>query len=140
MLRVVIDTNIWISAALSQAGAPARLVDWVLAHGRPVFSQATFAELELRLWRPKFDRYLSMEFRQRILHDVNTASMWVDELATATEKYCRDSDDDKFIYTALAAEAPWLVTGDRDLLDIPAIANLRILSPTDALKLPAFRL
>ncbi len=138
MLRVVIDTNVWISAALSQAGAPAQLVDRVLAHGRPVFSQATFAELEIRLWRPKFDRHLSMEFRQRILHDLNTAAMWVEVPATATEKFCRDSDDDKFIHTALAAEVPWLVTGDRDLLDVPAIANLRILSPADALKLPAF--
>lgn len=40
----------------------------------PVFSAATFAELEARLWKPKFDRYLSMEIRRAILHDVNAAA------------------------------------------------------------------
>ena len=62
--RVVIDTNVWLSAALSPAGAPSQVVRRVLAHGVPVFSDATFAELKTRIWKPKFDRYLSMEARQ----------------------------------------------------------------------------
>jgi putative PIN family toxin of toxin-antitoxin system len=52
--RVVIDTNVWLSAALSANGAPARVVRRVLAHGIPVFSEATFAELNTRIWKPKF--------------------------------------------------------------------------------------
>lgn len=98
--RVVIDTNVWISAALSKTGAPARLVRHVLDHGLPVFSSATFAELEARLWRPKFDRYLSMELRQRILHDLNAAAYWVEiPSGVASQTYCRDADDDKFIHS-----------------------------------------
>ena len=138
-LRVVIDTNLWISAALARQGAPARLVRHVLAHGLPVFSPLTFAEIETRLWRPKFDRYLSMELRRRILHDLNAAALWVEIPAQlASQRYCRDADDDKFIHTALAAQAGWLVTGDQDLLDMAAIPNLRILSPVAALRLRAF--
>ncbi len=138
-LGVVIDTNVWISAALSQQGAPARLVRHVLEHGRPVFSSATFAELEARFWRPKFDRYLSMELRQRILHDLNAAAHWVDVPAgIAAQRFCRDADDDKFIQAALAAGAPWLVTGDQDLLDAPKVPGLRILAPAAALRQPAF--
>ena len=38
----------------------------MLSNGIPVFSAATFAELETRLWKPKFDRYLSMESRRAI--------------------------------------------------------------------------
>ena len=53
-LRTVIDSNVWISAALSPSGSPARLVHHVLEHGLPVFSPQTFAELETRLWKPKF--------------------------------------------------------------------------------------
>ena len=132
--KVVVDTNIWISAALSPNGAPAQLVRRVLADGLPVFSSATFAELEVRLWRPKFDRYLSMESRRHILSDLRSAAHWIDvspEISAVS--HCRDADDDKFIHAALAAGALWLVTGDRDLLAVPAMAELTILKASDAL-------
>lgn len=137
--RVVVDTNVWISAALSKTGAPAQLVRHVLEVGMPVFSAVTFAELEARLWKPKFDRYLSMEIRRRILHDADAAAHWVNIPAPiAAQRYCRDEDDDKFIHTALAASAPWLVTGDQDLLVIRAELAVRILAPAEALQLANF--
>jgi putative PIN family toxin of toxin-antitoxin system len=73
-LRVVVDTHVWISAALSKAGSPALLVRYVLANGQPVFSASTFDELQTRLWKPKFDRYLSMELRKSILHDLSASA------------------------------------------------------------------
>ena len=138
-LPVVIDTNVWISGMLTKTGAPTQLLRHVIAHGFPVFSFATFAELESRLWRPKFDRYLSMEYRRRLLHDINAVANWVDiRPEIASQHYCRDVDDDKFIHTALSANAGWLVTGDQDLLDVPLVPGLRILSPAEALQLPEF--
>jgi len=137
--RVVIDTNVWISAALSKAGVPAQVVQRVLEFGMPVFSAATFAELEARLWKPKFDRYLSMDLRRRILHDANAAAHWVDiPESVALQRYCRDADDDKFIHTALAATASWLVTGDQDLLVVRADLGVRIIAPAEALQLDDF--
>lgn len=136
---VVIDSNVWISAALSRTGAPALLVRHVLERGLPVFSPDTFAEFETRLWLPKFDRYVSMELRQRILHDLNASAYWVDvPPEIAAKHYCRDASDDKFIHTALAAQAPWLVTGDQDLLDVPKVPDLRILTPAEAMQEPGF--
>ena len=44
--RVVIDSNVWLSAALSPAGTPSQVLRRVLAYGVPVFSAPTFAELE----------------------------------------------------------------------------------------------
>ena len=132
--RVVLDTNIWLSAATSKSGTPAQVVRRVLQNGVPVFSKATFAELKARLWKPKFDRYLSMETRRAILHDANAVAHWVDipaELAAKT--YSRDPDDDKFIHTALAASAAWLVTGDQDLLVIEMPLPVRILTAGEAL-------
>ena len=132
--KVVLDTNIWISAALSPGGAPAQVVRRVLADGLPVFSASTFAELEARLWRPKFDRYLSMESRRKILGDLQSAAHWVEALPPiAAVSYCRDADDDKFIHAALAAGAKWLVTGDTDLLAVPAMRAITILTANDAL-------
>lgn len=129
-----------MSAALAPCGTPAELVDLVLDGWRLVFSQATFAELESRIWRPKFDRYLPMERRKQILHELNSVSLWVDvPPEIASKGYCRDADDDKFIHAALAAGANWLITGDKDLLEVAPIAGLRILTPVDALQLAEFR-
>ena len=138
--RVVIDTNVWISAALSVNGVPAQVVHRVLRDGLPVFSNATFAELELRLWKPKFDPYLSLEIRRAILRDAKAVAEWVNpQLAFTAITHCRDPNDDKFIHAALAANAPWLVSGDQDLLVLAfgfesSASTLRIVSPSIALQ------
>ncbi|WP_177169027.1 putative toxin-antitoxin system toxin component, PIN family [Allochromatium warmingii] len=107
----------------------------VLEIGRPIFSSETFSELETRLLRPKFDRYISSEHRQKIICDLSAFAEWVEIPShLVTKTYCRDPDDDKFIQTALAAQVPWLVSGDRDLLDAPALPELRILTAIDALE------
>lgn len=131
-LRLVIDSNVLISAALSSQGAPAALVRWVLAQHRLVFSQATFEELRTRLYRPKFDRYISLENRERLLHDFSASADWV-ELAEVGH-YCCDRDDDKFIETARAANASYLISGDKDLLEADAPDGLQILTAAQALE------
>ena len=103
----------------------------VLERGALVFSQPTFNELKTRLYRPKFDRYTSLELREAVLHDLSAAARWVE--IGEPGRYCRDRSDDMFIETALAARAGVLVSGDQDLLDAPAIAGLRILTPQQAL-------
>lgn len=130
--RQVIDTNVLISAALLQDSVPARLLRRVLQNGRIVFSRATFTELESRLWRPKFDRYVSMENRRLLLHDLSSVADWA-EPALAS-RHSRDADDDKFVHLALASGAPWLISGDRDLLDLRRIEGVRVLSPASALR------
>lgn len=114
-----------MSAALSARGMPARLVQFALEHHQLVFSQATFDELQTRLYRPKFDPYVSVELRQRLLHDFSASAHWV-EIAQP-KQYCRDPDDDKFIDTALQAQASLLISGDGDLLEAPEVAGLQIL-------------
>ena len=46
----------------------------------------------------------------------------------ATMGVCRDPDDEKFIDCFLAAKADWLVSGDRDLLELED-RRVRVLSP-----------
>jgi putative PIN family toxin of toxin-antitoxin system len=132
--RVVVDTNFWLSAALSPRGTPAKAIAQVLASGIAVFSEATFAELQNRIWKPKFDRYLTMEVRQGILHDARAYGLWVEvPEATSSHRFSREGDDDKSIHTALTASAAWLVTGDQDQLVIEGDIGVRIVTPADAL-------
>lgn len=131
----VIDTNVWISAALSRQGAPAKLVQHVLSAGKPVFSPDTYAELETRMWKPKFDPYLSVELRHAILHDAAGAAVWVevpDQIAAQT--FSRDVSDDKFVHAVLASGAAYLVSGDADLLEMPRLSRPTVLSPRDVLR------
>lgn len=137
--RVVIDTNVWLSAALSPAGPPSQVVRQVLSAGVPVFSDATFVELEARIWKPKFDRYLSMEARRGILHDARALAHWVGvPVDMAAQRFSRDRDDDKFIHAALIGSALWLVTGDQDLLMIEGDLGVRIVAPAQVMLMDTF--
>ena len=133
-LRVVIDTNVWISAALIPTGTPARLVHHVLAHGVPVLTQQTFEELRTRLHKPKFDRYISLEQRQALLRDLQACALWVEVPAAISQQtFSRDPDDDAFVHAALAGRAHWLVTGDADLLNVTQPLPFTIATPAVAL-------
>lgn len=132
--KVVVDTNVLLSAALSPRGAPAELVDILLAEGQMVFSPTTFAELESRIWKPKFDRYLPIEHRNSILHALGACALWVDiPEAIFGQSFSRDAKDDVFIHAALAAGATRLVSGDDDLLCLHPLGALHIVTPRAAL-------
>ena len=44
---------------------------------------------------------------------------------------CRDADDDKCLACALAAEAKYVVSGDRDLLAISPYRGVTVVRPRD---------
>ena len=132
--RVVLDTNVWLSAALSPNGAPTQVVRAALLQEVAVFSESTFAELETRIWKPKFDRHISMEARKAILRDAQAAALWGEIPSERADlRWSSDVDDDVFIQTALAAKASWLETGDDDLLSVPPIEALKVVTPAQAL-------
>ena len=129
----VLDTNVLISAALSTSAPPARVTLWVIENARLIFSPATFDELRTRIWRPKFDRYLNIERRNAIIRDFSAIADWVEIDPRRATVASRDRDDDMFIHTALAGSARWLVSGDRDLLEIGAVENVNIVTSADML-------
>jgi putative PIN family toxin of toxin-antitoxin system len=133
-LRLVIDTNVWISAALIPTGTPAKLVHHVLAHGVPVLTPQTFEELRTRLHKPKFDRYISLDQRHALLRDLQACALWVEvPIAISEQTFSRDPDDDAFVHAALAGQAHWLVTGDADLLSVTQPLPFTIATPAVAL-------
>ena len=130
--RVVLDTNVLISAALQPNGVPRAVVDAIRAvHGVLLFSDETFDELRTRLRRLKFDRYVSHRGRSVFLAQLEAVSERVS--IAGTKLGCRDPEDDKLLETALIGEADCIVTGDQDLQVMSPFQNIPILSPTDFL-------
>ena len=129
----VIDTNLLISRLLAPRGVAAQAVDCALREGVLLVSDATLAELVEVLWRPKFDRYLTREERQRFL----TLLAGVTRRVHITRQFdvCRDPRDNKFLDVAFNGQANALVTGDQDLLVLGEFHGLPIVTAADFLNL-----
>jgi putative PIN family toxin of toxin-antitoxin system len=126
--RWVLDTNTLISRLLLPGGTAARAVDQALALGVPLVSDDTLAELAEVLSRPRFDRWVTVQERQRFLQLLLGVARRVP--ITHRVRACRDPKDDKFLHVALNGGTEAIVTGDRDLLALDPFHGVRILSPT----------
>ncbi len=62
-VRVVMDTNVVVSAALLPRSMPRQAFDRALEHGTLLMSSATVAELNDVLRRPRFDTYVHEDER-----------------------------------------------------------------------------
>ena len=116
--RVVIDTNLVLSALVFGGGVPGALrLAWQQGRCTPLVSKATAAELIRVLAYPKFR--LGTEEQEHLLADYlpYCASVRLPARPPATPP-CRDPFDVPFLQLALAGKAAYLVTGDRDLLSL----------------------
>lgn len=125
--RVVLDTNVLISAALSPYGKPFACLAWVLDNATLITSRELLDELDTRLARPKFSKYLNDPQRRAFVADLALASAMVE--VRGVIKVCRDPDDDKLLEMAIAGGADCLVTGDQDLLILNPFRGVPVLTP-----------
>jgi putative PIN family toxin of toxin-antitoxin system len=131
--KVVLDTNILVSALLFK-GELAAIVDlWEKGKIMPVLSKETFAEFKTVLEYPKFS--LTVQEIKVIVEEEMLPYFEVIEVADNIRGICRDADDDKFIACAVSASADFIVTGDRDLLDMVKYKSIRIVSASVFLKM-----
>lgn len=125
--RVVIDTNVLISGALSSTSQPARALEKAITNGQLLASTATLRELMEKLLSPKFDPYVTREQRERLLLRVAPLTEIVEILQTV--RASRDPKDDKFLDVAVNGRADVIVTGDGDLLELNPFRGIAILTP-----------
>lgn len=126
--RLVVDTNVLISATLRPHGQPRRVLERARSiNGALLFCDETFDELRSRLGRSKFDAYVSRGARAVFLAQLTMVAEWVS--IAGGKLGCRDPDDDKLLETALAGGADCLVTGDRDLLEMDPFRGIPALTP-----------
>ena len=125
--RVVLDTNVLISAALSSLGKSFACLSWVLDNAALIFSRELLDELESRLARPKFSKYVDESRRRAFVADVALSAIQVE--LSGLLRVCRDPDDDKLLEIAVVGRADCLVTGDQDLLILHPFQHIPILTP-----------
>ena len=133
MIRVVIDTNILVSALLQPSGLPAQV--FVLALSGSIqlcVSGEVYAEYEEVMRRPKFNR--SEAVIEQTLRAIRQNGFWIKPAEKI--RSCSDPDDDIFLECSQAARAHYLVTGN--LKHFPANwANTQIVTARQFLNIVA---
>jgi putative PIN family toxin of toxin-antitoxin system len=119
-LRAVLDPNVLISALLSPAGTPARLLAaWLGGAFELVVSPALLAELGRALRYPKIrDRVTASEARELVALLRRHATV-VDDPSSPPPVRSADPGDDYLLALAAISRAV-LVSGDRHLLELGA--------------------
>ena len=124
---IVIDTGVWVSAAIRPQSVPALALERALLHYEVCVSPATLAELQTVLLRPKFERYAFITARQAFVDGLSLHLRRVE--VTQQVKECIDPKDDKFLALALAVSAEMIVASDPHLTQMHPWRAIPILPP-----------
>jgi putative PIN family toxin of toxin-antitoxin system len=137
-IPVVFDTNLFISRFLRRKknSVTQRIFNLWLTHRR----------LQLIISQPILDEYLGvLEMLGAAPPKLASLANYLSTAQTVTQvnlgkrfSLSRDADDNKFLDTAHAGKAKFLITRDNDLLDIPKTTlrglRFRIVSPVELLQ------
>jgi len=130
-MRIVLDTNVLVSA-IFWGGAPHRVLEmWVHDRIEVVVSKEILAE---------YDRVISQLARKEGQdHLAHHWLMFIGQYTTiitarSPVKVCRDPDDNKYLACAVDGDADFIVSGDRDLLVLKEFIGIPILTPRQFLE------
>ena len=126
MIRVVVDTNIFVSSFFG--GNPRKVIDlWksgqiLLCLSRPIIDE--YVDV-LRRMGLQDERELE-ELLNLFAHGFNVVYTTKTPKLNVVEK---DPDDDKFIECAVALDSKFIISGDRALREIEEYMDIKIQSP-----------
>jgi putative PIN family toxin of toxin-antitoxin system len=131
-MNVLVDTNVVVSAVIRD-GLPRRVVEEIAGHDDWFWIVTDDIEKEYRevLARPKFN--IQPEIQQSFTNFIEIVTIRVQPVTPPP--FPRDPKDEMFIGAALASNADYLITGDKDLLDLQRLSSTQILSPADFARL-----
>jgi putative PIN family toxin of toxin-antitoxin system len=140
-VRVVLDTNIWVSAGIDWEGLPARIV-WAFREGRftLVTSEPLLEELVDVLTRPRILERIGLTSAEIVALVAFIRERAVIVPVLGEVRLCRDPDDDAVIETALLGHADVVVSRDEDLtrdwevVEPLAQAGVRVLTVSEFLR------
>lgn len=128
-MRVVVDTNVLVSALLKEDSVPARALDRLLEQAIVLLDPRLVAEYEAVLQRPKFAR-IEPARREALLARIRAAGEHLVEVPPYAGEMA-DPDDRAFLEVALAGKADAIITGN--MRDYPGNLGFEVLPPATAL-------
>lgn len=134
-MRVVLDTNIFVSALITKGTPPDLLYRaWLRDEVELVTSVAQLEEVATVLARPRLRRYIDAEEAAQMIAAVQLRATVMDHVPVA--KRSRDPDDDRILAVAVAGAAELVVSGDRkDMLSLGDVEGIPIRTARDALEI-----
>jgi hypothetical protein len=127
--RVVLDTNVLVSAVLLKRSVSRQAFDQAFSEGVVIASDATVLELNEVLRRDSFDRYVPASRRLQFIAEL----VRVVELVTIQSRIddCRDPRDNMILELAVDGRATCVVSGDKDLLVLNPYRGIPIVTPSE---------
>lgn len=124
-MRVLLDSNVWLSIINSRRGFCRRLWSRIKRECEVFSGAAIVSEVEEKLL-VKFRR--SSREAARLADHVAERTHEI-ELSKVPPAICRDPDDDAVLALAIEAKTEFIITGDKDLLVLDGHAGIRIVTP-----------
>lgn len=126
-LKIIIDTNIWISFLI---GKKLSSLQSLLTSGKVelVLCNELIEEIHLVTQRPKLAKYFPQADVERLLSFMEVIGKIY--VPAEMESTCRDPKDDYLLALAKSAKADYLLTGDNDLLVLEHIGKTQIITVT----------
>ena len=134
-VRVVLDTNILISALITRNTPPDKLYQaWLRGEIELVISDAQVAEIYDVLSRPRLRRFLDADEADAIAENIATRALIITELPVVNVS--PDPKDNPVLASAIAGKAELIVSGDKKhMLDLGEVEGIPIVTARKALEL-----
>jgi putative PIN family toxin of toxin-antitoxin system len=128
VLKLVIDTNLWISFIISKKLI--QLEPILLSKNcKILFSSELIDELQATISKPKLQKHFPENALEEML---NVFDEYIDFINVKSKvQICRDPNDDFLLALAKDGKANFLLTGDKDLLEIGTFFETSIINFTD---------
>lgn len=131
VLRVVLDTNVFVSRTISRSGTSAKVFDawrameyWLLVSPAIIREiEATLSSSHIRRKYPVTDQEIA-DLVDLLSHDALVIEGEMDLTGVVPE----DDSDNMFLTCAIQGDADLIVTGDRHLLNLRVYEGIRIVS------------
>lgn len=132
-MRVVLDTNVIVSAHLKPSGYVAKILEaWHEGAFDVVVSEVILAEYQALLLRPQIQKrhQASVEQVKTLIDDIRDLAFLVHP-AESLSVVTTDPDDNMFLECAVEGNADYIISGDSDLLEIHEYRGIQILRPVE---------
>jgi hypothetical protein len=124
-IKVVLDTNVWISGLVFGGKPEAILKLFIDGQIIVIISEEIMTELR----RIIIDKFPLFKPRLSLLEASIRNDTILVQLGDQRIAVSRDSDDNKIIETAVTGKVNYIITGDDDLLILKIFGNIDIIKP-----------